>query len=130
MQASEAVRIIKGMVFKPGWRMEATDLGTDTTVYVRFLIDTVDTSEITPDRFFPREITLVRDFRDIPELLIDVRDLDLERLSAVLVKAATDIDIHENREFLQVQRPDGTWYAPLHPHTAQGNRAWAAYGEI
>lgn len=118
MRASEAVEIVRRSVFKPGWRMRARDYGQDIIEFI-FYIDTVDTSYPSHDGICRRQVTLVR------EDLFDVRPMrTTEDLFARILKLSAEIDSHEDREFLKERQPGGSWNAPLHPHTADGERAW------
>ncbi len=119
MRASEAVEIIRNSVFKPGWRMEAERYVGGMIIFT-FYIDTVDTSYPSPDGTCREHVTLVRDE------VWDVGPLHTtEDLFAKILALAAETDVHENREFLKVRQSDGTWKAPLHPHTADGQYAWA-----
>lgn len=119
MRASEAVRTIESMVFKPGWQMDAQHFGQDLILFT-FYIDTVDTSYPSPDGTCRKHVTLVRDE------LWDVSPMSQNDLFARILKLAAETDVHENREFLKVRQADGSWYSPLHPHTTEGQRAWVA----
>lgn len=105
------------MVFKPGWKITAEHFG-GSLVLLTIYIDTVDTSYPDEDGVCRRQIRLVRD------RFINVAGLDLDGLCFQVLSLAAETDVHENREFLKVRQPDGTWKAPLHPHTTQGEAAW------
>ena len=122
MQTAEAIRHINGMVFKPGWRVQAVEMLPDL-VLVELLIDTVDTSYPDPDGVCRKEVTLYRETYVRPSATAS-----LQELCYAVLKLAADTDIHEDREFLKVRDPaTGRWVAPLHPHTPEGNRAWDTY---
>jgi hypothetical protein len=119
MKAHDAIKLVNGAVFKPGWRLVA-DYQSLYSIRLGFVIDTVDTS--TPDEQgrYTEQRTLG------PARVIEVRDLEGEEdLAYEILKFAADMDTHENREFLRFRRPDGSWRAPLHPHTLDGELAWA-----
>jgi hypothetical protein len=118
MRADEAVRYVNGLAFKPGWRPIAEHY-TYSHIRIGFIIETVDTSYPDGDGICRDRITILGRDR-----LVDVTDLDEEGLCAEVLKCAADNDSHENREFLKARQPDGSWQAPLHPHTPAGNRAW------
>jgi hypothetical protein len=118
MRSHEAVRMVRNSVFKPGWRMEAEVYGADLILFT-FYIDTVDTSYPGPDGVCRREITLIRD-----ELMDVSRMRSVEDLFARIMRLAAETDVHEDREFLKFRQSDGSWVAPLHPHTPEGERAW------
>ena len=119
MRAAEAVEQVRNSVFKPGWKMVAERYSGDLIIFT-FYIDTVDTSYPSPDGICRKHVTLVRD------AVWDVSRLDANGLDARILKLAAETDVHENREFLKHRQPDGSWYAPLHPHTVEGERAWVA----
>lgn len=117
MKSSQAIEQIRNSVFKPGWEMEASSFGGDLII-LTFYIHTTDTSYPDFDGVCRKPITLVRDE------LVDVSPMDEVALCAAIICLADQIDIHEDREFLKVRQPDGSWKALLHPHTAAGERAW------
>jgi hypothetical protein len=119
MKVTEAVRFVEGLAFKPGWQPTAEVYTASGLVELSFIIRTVDTSYPDPDGVCRRQITIYGQQR-----LVNVRDMDETDLLAEVLKCAADNDMHENREFLKVRQPDGSWHAPLHPHTNAGNRAW------
>jgi hypothetical protein len=118
MRASEAVEIVRNSVFKPGWRMEAESYGQELLMFT-FYIDTVDTSYPDADGVCRKHVTLIRDDMIDVSQLRTAGDLFLRILGL-----AAETDVHENREFLKIRQADGSWKAPLHPHTAEGERAW------
>lgn len=117
MNSSTAVEYVRNLVFKPGWRVTAESYGPGH-VYLTMYIDTVDTSYPDPDGVCRKTITLVRERR------VETGNLDLEGLCYQVISLGVQTDVHEDREFLKVRQPDGSWHAPLHPHTREGNRAW------
>lgn len=117
MNLETAVRTINSAAFRPGWRMRAASFG-GSELLISFEIDTVDTSYPDSDGVCRREFTL-------PYVeIFDVSELDLNGLFYQVLKTVHSIDTHEDREFLRIQQPDGSWYAPLHPHTPEGIEAW------
>jgi hypothetical protein len=118
MQAHQVCAIVNASAFKPGWRIRAADW--DTSVYLAIEIDTVDTSYAASDATCRRPVTLLRDGTLYPAHLHSA-----EAVLAAVLAVTREIDLHEDREFLRVQLPDGSWYAPLHPHTDAGKAAWA-----
>lgn len=118
MTPEQAVSTIKNMIFRPGWTLGARQLSPEF-IRVWADVDTVDTSYPDPDGSYRVRKPLR------PEALIDVRDLNLSGLChAILTKLVAPFDTHENREFLQVRSAGGTFRAPLHPHTDDGQQAW------
>lgn len=119
MRAEDAVRFVEGLAFKPGWQPTAEVVSYAGLVELSFIIRTVDTSYPDPDGVCRTQITIYGRQR-----VVNVTYLDETDLLAEVLKCAADNDQHENREFLKVRQPDGSWHAPLHPHTREGNRAW------
>jgi hypothetical protein len=118
MKADEAVRFVNDLAFKPGWRPVA-EAYAGGIIRLGFLIETVDTS-------YPGRDGVCRDKIRIlgQDTLVSVTGLDENGLLAEVLKCAAENDEHENREFLKVRQPDGSWHAPLHPHTREGESAW------
>jgi hypothetical protein len=119
MRAAQAVEILnRNTTFKPGWRIVAREHYWGENIMVGFVIDTVNTSLPDAEGRFEVRHNL------FPERRLDVADLDEAGLDYAILQYAADLDMHENREFLQHRQPDGTWKARLHPHTDEGNRAF------
>ena len=117
MTPEQAIAAVRTMTFRPGWKLDAEKYDS-TRVDIFAEVDTFDTSYADAGGSFYRRIHLQ------PSETIDVSDLNLAGLChAIMTKLVEPFDQHENREFLQVRTADG-WYAPLHPHTPEGQRAW------
>jgi hypothetical protein len=120
MTPEYAVGLINGSLFRPGWTLKAI-VYTTKSVYVYARIQTVDTSYPPSDRTGTWPVEMTMD----PDVIIDVSKLDEAGLAyAILTKLVAQIDSHENREFLQFRSATNEWYAPLHPHTADGQLDW------
>jgi hypothetical protein len=124
MNPYEAVRFVNGLAFKPGWRPVA-EVIRGNNILISFLIETVDTSFPDADGICRRQIGIFG-----RERRVNVLGMDEEGLLCEVLRCAADNDEHENREFLKVRQPDGSWHAPLHPHTDAGNRAWADHNQV
>lgn len=124
MRAVDAVRFVEGLAFKPGWQPTAEVVSYGGLVNLGFIIRTVDTSYPDPDGVCRRQITIYG-----RERAVNVTAMDEDALLAEVLACAADNDSHENREFLKVRQPGGSWYAPLHPHTPEGERAWQRHQE-
>lgn len=122
MRPDEATAQIRNTVFKPGWRFFASVTGPDE-VEVRLRVETFDTSYPGYDGQCRKPITIAGG-----ERTISVRGLDERGLCYELIKLAADTNFHEDREFLKVRQPDGTWVSPLHPHTTEGELFWQRQG--
>lgn len=127
MEINSAVELINSLVYKPGWRITATDHSNrfEGTVTVRFDYPARNSnrSEATgenADNPYPNEIP-GGTYATFPLIVEDCDDACLyERILEMIVC----IEEHEAREFLRVQ-PTG--WAPFHPHRVDGMRRWAAY---
>jgi hypothetical protein len=119
MNSETAAWAINTAAFKPGWRVEAISMGN--LVYVYLEIDTVDSSYPDADGICRKEITLTR------VESFDPSQLDLNGVFYQILEAAREINTHEDREFLKIRQPDGSWYAPFHPHTPEGIAAWRQF---
>lgn len=122
MTPEQAIIEIENMVFRPGWKLHAIHnwLCDPGQVFVWADVKTWDTSYRAPDG----TLTVRKDDLD-PQALIDVTELDRAGLChAILIQLVRPFDDHEDREFLACRQPDGSWKAPLHPHTYDGELAW------
>lgn len=127
MTPEQAITQIESMRFRPGWTLHAqqTFFTGPGAVYVWAEVKTFDTSYRAPDGTLTRPLTLH------PEALIRVSGLDEAGLVAALLRdLVRPFDEHEDREFLACSRPGGRWYAPLHPHTPEGERAWERHAGL
>jgi hypothetical protein len=122
MTPDEAVVLVNGSVFKPGWKFYALADGPDA-ILLGLVIETVDTSYPGHDGICRRPARLAPDKK-----IEGVGGMDEAGLLYAMLKFAAGLDSHENREFLKVQRPDGSWVAPLHPHTMDGELAFLGAG--
>lgn len=136
MDRKEAVALLDGLSFKPGWRFSARDLSVgpfngsweDAMAFldgndVMFSVesDTVNTNQDMARKGYPEPLTLRfglplrSESYDRDELLRKVFDLLME------------IETHEAREFFRL-KSEG-YCAPFHPHREDGNALWKATGE-
>jgi hypothetical protein len=122
MKASEAVAQVNASVFRPGWKPFAEEY-FGTRVIVGFDIDTVDTRYPGDNAEYPVKIKLR------PTRVLDAARLTPALLDYRLLQLAHELDVHEDREFLQRRQPDGTWSAQFHPHTRDGELAWQVLEE-
>jgi hypothetical protein len=118
MTPEQAIQQVNNTIFRPGWKLSAMRWGP-SSIYVDATIDTVDTSTVSPsgNYYEPRRIAA--------EGIVRVENLDQAGLChAIMEQVVRPSDEHEDREFMRVRQPDGTWFAPLHPHRPDGQRAW------
>lgn len=123
MTPEQAAHQINEMVFRPGWRFAAARYDA-TTVGVVAEVESYDTSYRRGDGTLYKPMTLH------PSALIDVSELDRDGLfCAIITQLVRPFDDHEDREFLASRSGSGQWRAPLHPHTTEGDAAWAKGAE-
>jgi hypothetical protein len=121
MTPEHAVTVLANTIFRPGWTLSAETAGRHH-VSVVATVRTQNTSYADRYGQFTMPITI-----EPPAVRIDVSALDeTGLLHAVYSQLIHMIEEHESREFLQVRTARG-WYAPLHPHTDEGERAWRQY---
>lgn len=128
MKLTEAIELINhNMAYREGWHFTASDASgyfTETTVVVSVKVDTVDTSYPDADGICRSVSATV----GTSPFVLDVAGMDAAALCHAILKVAHgQIEEHESREFLKVRQPDGSWVAPLHPHTYEGEEAWNRY---
>jgi hypothetical protein len=134
MRAGEAVDLINSAIFRPGFKLSASMAGgysylrsfDSNRVSVFLQMDTVNTSYPDADGEYRQRL---RQPYPSEILSVDVTDMTgNELLRKVLDTIHEQVDMHEDREFLRVRQPDGTWHAPFHPHRADGDAAWYESG--
>ena len=117
MNADSAIALINTIVFKPDWKLTATNL-TD-----RFE-DTINLRVDYPARLanrdqaangYPVEIWPGANFP------IMVGSLDEVGLLRKVFDVLMEVETHENREFFRVMP---TYWAPFHPHRHDGIQRW------
>lgn len=129
MTPQEAIPIISTLVFRPGWKFHAETPPwwahpDPYDIDVRAEVASFNTSYRNHAGVLSMPMTLA------PAAVINVRDLDRAGLChAILTRLVRPFDDHEDREFMRVSEPDGSWYAPLHPHHDAGKAAWARHAE-
>lgn len=118
MRPETAIALIEGLIFKPGWTIEATDFTDrfEDTVCVCLSCDTYrfnrsDAAEGYQFQMRPQAkfLIMVGEFRD---------ECDLYRK---IIECIIDFETHESREALRVE---ATLWAPFHPHRHDGMLRW------
>ncbi|MFH8698766.1 hypothetical protein DMH25_46215 [Streptomyces sp. WAC 01325] len=117
MEAASAVELLKQLVYKPGWTIDAEDHTHrfEGTVKVRFTFPAHRSERNFAPEGYPEKITTYAEF---PIVVADCDDVELYR--RVLVKIM-EVELHEAREFLRVPP---TYWAPFHPHRVDGMKRW------
>jgi hypothetical protein len=118
MQVQDALDHVNALVYKPKWRISATDHTKrfEGTIQVRIDYPAFNSNRDKAAEGYPEEIMTYATFPLI------VGDCDEFGLYLRIIKALIDIDTHEIREFLRLQP---TYDAPFHPHRIDGMKRWA-----
>lgn len=116
MLINTAIDLVNDLIYKPGWKLTATDHTKRFEGTVLLRIDyPARASEREEAPEYAREITTYATFPVI------VRDCDNEALYRKILECIFDIEMHEAREFLRVQP---SMWAPFHPHRIDGMKRW------
>jgi len=122
MDVPTALDLINALVYKPGWRIFASDHRErfESTILVRIDYPCHRSErELAPD--YTEVITAHATF---PIVVGDCQEgCDLYRR---IIDAIIAIEVHEAREFLRVQP---TLWAPFHPHHIDGMKRWGTMEE-
>jgi len=103
----------------PGWSVSAYASpypyhnlnNVASRLHVTLVKEGRNSSVTAPDGSYPEPWTL-RFPLAVPGFAMN----DKDALMFWIVEKITWCDEHENREFARYKRPDGSWYAPFHPH--------------
>lgn len=131
MRQSEAVAIIRDLVFMPGWTFEASVMSERECdlagvpfeggpVRLTHVIQTLNSNREDARQGYPEEITIAPS-GVIPAEALDTRD----EVIGVVLASALDVFQHEAREFLRDTGRD--FCAPFHPHRPEGEKLFNSY---
>lgn len=123
MRVESAITLIGNIVYKPGWRFEATDHTHrfENAISVRVTYPAHESNRDQAPDGYPLEN---EPYATFPIMVGDMDDAELYRAITHVIQL---IDAHEMREFLRV---GPTHWAPFHPHNADGIRRWHATDHI
>jgi hypothetical protein len=127
MNTQEAIDLVNSTTFRPGWKISARAYPYswspgDTRIEVHYRTETVDTSYPDASGRYTRRIELAN------KNVHDVEGKTGDQLLRAILNDVHRMDEHEDREFLRVRQGDGSWKAPFHPHTDEGDRKWSESG--
>jgi hypothetical protein len=127
MDTQEAIDQVNAAIFAPGWRISAQPASSlwPTEIVVIVFLDVFDTSYPSPDG----EYRVPKTLGGMPHI-IDVQHLNEETLACKLYDIIRDIRDHEDRETLRFRQSDGSFKAPLHPHTPRCDQTWVRWNEL
>jgi hypothetical protein len=112
MKIDSALDLVNALIYKPGWRISATDHSNRFEGAIQVRIDyPAHASEREHAPEYEKEINTHATFPLI------VEDCDNIALYRQVYEKIMEIDSHEIREFLRVQP---TMWAPFHPHRVGG----------
>lgn len=117
METMSAIALINQVIYKPGWKISASDHTNrfEGSVRVRFEYPAYNSNRDQASAGYPECITTYAEF---PMVVVDCDDTAIYRK---LIECIACIEQHEAREFLRVA---GTYWAPFHPHRIDGMRRW------
>lgn len=118
MEVGSALGLINQVIYKPGWKIEASDSSDrfEGTVRVRFIFPAYKSERELAAEGYPVHMD-----GTWAEFRIVVADCDDTELYRRLLQKIMEIELHEAREFLRV--PPTLW-APFHPHRVDGMKRW------
>lgn len=121
MHVATAIRLIDGVIYKPGWKFTADDhtkrFEGAVLVHVVYPAQNSDRPE-APDYTTPISGGARASFPVLVGDLVD--ELGLYRR---LLEMLLHVEEHEAREFFRVEP---TMWAPFHPHNIDGMMRWGA----
>jgi len=121
MDVQTGIDLIDQISYKPEWEFTASDYTAkfEGTIRVRITYPAYDSNRAYSDA------DKLRPIKTYGEFALMVGDIiEPNQLYRRVLDALTKIELHEMREFL---RTKGGMFAPFHPHTVQGMRAWNEY---
>lgn len=117
MRVDSAIALVTSLVYKPGWSFTATDHTArfESSIKVRIEYPALNSNRNQAPEYATEIPTT---YAEYPVLVDDLDDIQLYR---IMVDIIVQIECHEAREFLRVAP---TYWAPFHPHRADGMRRW------
>ena len=119
MDVADAIKMVDGITYKPGWTFSATkhDRFANSICFQMMFRAPDSDSKYAPDYtqmgiLFPRAIVQLE----------GKTDLDV---AGELLRAIIDAELHEIREFFSVWTEDNPYFKPFHPHNDNGQHMWA-----
>lgn len=118
MNTDTAISLVEGLIFKPGWLLEAHDFSDrfEDTVCVTLSCDTYRFNRADAAEGYQFQMRPQAKFLIMVGHMSD--DCDLYR---ALIEKIIDFETHEIREALRVKN---TLWAPFHPHKVDGMLRW------
>jgi hypothetical protein len=117
MNIESAIILIDQLIYKPGWKFEATDHTNrfEGSVKVRITYPAPNTNRDNAKNGYCEQIVTYAEF---PMIVQTIDDVCLYRKIA---NAIIEIETHEMREALRILP---TYWAPFHPHQIDGMKRW------
>jgi hypothetical protein len=117
MRVASALDLVNSIVYKPGWKITATDHTNRYEGAIKVRIDYPARNSDRPEAAegYPTEITTYASF------VVIVEDCTLDTMCRRIVEKIIEIEAHEVREFFRL---NPTLWAPFHPHNIDGMKRW------
>jgi len=118
-----AITLVNGLVYKPGWRMNATDNTArfEGSIVLELVEATYMSERANATQGYAERIDARASFIIQVGALTDDIELYREVLDRIV-----QFDVHEAREFLRVRE---TMWAPFHPHRVDGMHRFGRVAE-
>lgn len=120
MDVESAIQFVKGVVYKPRWRISAEQHDRFENT-IRLCVEF-----IAPDsdkRHAPEYDSISY---PCPHFAIMLDGLDAAGLAREVFKCILDAEHHEMREFFSVRTDEDPYFKLYHPHTMVGMHMWAS----
>lgn len=116
MNVESALDLVNAIIYRPGWRISATDHTNRFEGSIKVRIDYP--AQNTDREEAPEYNRAIMTYATFPLIVLDCDDIGLYRK---IMEAILKIEEHEAREYFRVQP---TLWAPFHPHRIDGMRRW------
>jgi hypothetical protein len=121
MNAEEAIRHVRDLVFWPEWTIEASPVSEPWGRSEDEIEITLGTRTVDTDREYAREGYWKPRYVETP-VTVRVGDLDADGLDRFILGMVAKLHEHEDREALRRRSED--FDAPFHPHRMDGIMRW------
>ena len=118
MEVTTALELINGLVYKPGWKVSATDHTNrfEGSIILRVDYPAQSTDRVEAREGYPTDITTYAQ-----EPIVVAECGDETALFRCVIDVILKIEEHEAREYFRVEP---TFWAPFHPHKIDGMKRW------
>jgi hypothetical protein len=117
MDVTIAVDLVNSLIYKPGWRISATDHTNRFEGAIKVRID-YPAENTNRDKAIEGYTEHIDTYAQFPMYVVDCDRLGVLRR---VLQGIMRIEEHESREYFRTQ-PE--YDAPFHPHKREGSLAW------